>query len=162
MVRVVHHQDVGIRHEDLEAGDSLGDHRVHFVEPGIVRAQVGDCHVQRVVDAGLALGLGAPGLEGLGHRMAHGLQGKVDHRCGAADGRGARAPLVVVRAHRPAEGHVEVGMHIDAAGKHQHSRGIDDCVAGRIDCRRDPRNRLALNQHIGQRPLPPHLPPCRP
>ena len=159
--RVVHHQHIGIRHEDLEAGDSFGDHRVHIVQPRIVRAQVCDRHMQGVVDAGLALGLGAPCLEGLGHRMAHGLQDEVDHRCCPANGGSARSPLVIVRAHRSAEGHVQMRVHIDAAGQHQHSRRINYRVSRRVDLQRNPRNRLAPTVH---RPamLPPHLPPCRP
>jgi hypothetical protein len=147
---IVDHQDIGIGHEDLEAGDSLGDHGVHVVQPDVVGAEVGDGHVQRVVDAGFALGFGAPGLEGLHHGMAHGLQGEVDDGSGATDGRGARSPLVVVRADRAAEGHIEMGMHIDAARQNQQARRIDDCMSRRIDCRRDARNFFALDQHVGQ------------
>ena len=147
---IVHHQHIGIRHEDLEAGDALGDHRVHVVEPCVVRAEVGDGHVQAVVDAGFALGLGAPGLERLGHWMSHGLQRKVDDHGGAADGRCARAPLVVVRADGAAEGHVEVGVDVDAAGEDEHAGCVDHGVSGCVDLRGYARNRLALDQYIGE------------
>jgi len=37
-------------------------------------AEVGDGHVQTIVDAGFAFGLGTPDFKGLGIGLAHGLQ----------------------------------------------------------------------------------------
>ena len=47
--RVVHHQHARIRHEQLEAGHAFAHHVVHVFQAGF--AQVGDDHVQAVVDA---------------------------------------------------------------------------------------------------------------
>ena len=46
---IIHHQHVGIGHEQLEAGHAFAHHVVHVFEAGL--AQIGDDHVQPVVDA---------------------------------------------------------------------------------------------------------------
>ena len=93
----------------------------------------------------------APGFEGFTHRVAHRLQRKVDDRRRPADRGRPRPPLIIVRAHRAAKGHIQMRVHIDAPGKHEHPGCIDDPVPIRRDPRRNLRNRLALNQHIGER-----------
>ena len=58
-------------------------------------------------------------------------------RGGAAEGRGARAGFEIVGAGGAAEGHVEMGVAIDAAGEDVHAGGVDD-LGRRIrrECRR--------------------------
>jgi hypothetical protein len=114
--RVVHHEDVGVGHEELEAGDAFVHQVVHIFEAA--GAQIGDDHVQAVIDTCLTFGLFPPGVEGVAHAGAAGLNGEIDDAGGAAKGprRGYRfrnRPALVV----PAERHVEVGVAIDAAGE---------------------------------------------
>jgi hypothetical protein len=89
-------------------------------------AQIGDDHVQAVIDAGFALGLFPPGVERVAHARAFGLDGEIDDGGGAAEGRRARAGFEIVGGRGAAEGHVEVGVDVDAAGHHQHAGGVDD------------------------------------
>ena len=92
--RVVDHQDVGIGHEELEAGDAFADHLVHVFEAAF--AEVGDDHVEAVVDAGFAFGLLPPGVEGVAHARASGLDGEIDDGGGASEGGGAGAGFEIV------------------------------------------------------------------
>ena len=96
---------------------------LHLLERALV--DVGDDHVERVVDRAVALGLGVPGVEALAQRAAHRWI--------------AKSTIVVVPPHaaarvpvsnvsdgvRAAEGHLHVGVAVDAAG--------DDVLAGRVD-----------------------------
>ena len=72
---VVDHEHVGIGHEEFERRDALLHHRFHLRQSlrSVAGPEVGDGHVQTVVDAGFAGALGQPGFERLAHRMAHGL-----------------------------------------------------------------------------------------
>ncbi len=126
--RIVYHEDVGIRHEELEAGDAFVDHFVHIFEAG--GAEIGDDHVQAVIDARFAFGLFPPGIESVAHARAAGLNGEIDERGSASESGGARAGFEIVGGSCAAEGHIEVGMDVDAAGKHVKSASIDDSLAG--------------------------------
>ncbi len=147
----VEHARIG--HEHLEAGHALADQYVHLLERLLV--DIGDDHVEPVVDAGLALGLGVPGVQRLAQRAALGLHGEVQQRGGAAPGGRAGPGLEVVGGERPAERHVQVGMHVDAAGDDVLAGGVDGLVdgagegigAGRVEqCRHG----LAVDQHVGR------------
>ena len=59
------------------------------------------------------------------HGVARGLQGEVDDGRGSADGCGDGAGAVIVGRNGAAEGHIEMGVNIDAAGHHQQTGGID-------------------------------------
>jgi hypothetical protein len=65
---VVDQEHAGVGHEHLEAGHALADHRRHAVEGRGVG--LGHDHVEAVVDRGLALGLGVPGVEAGGAATA--------------------------------------------------------------------------------------------
>ena len=130
---ILNHEDVGVGHEELEGGDALGCHVLHLGEGFVVLAEVGDGHVERVVDAGFAGGFGVPGGFGLGQGVAAGLQGEVDDGGGAAHGGGAGAGEVVVGGGGAAEGHVEMGVDVDAAGEHEEVGGVDQGVACGMD-----------------------------
>ena len=112
--RVVHHQHVRIRHEKLEAGHALAHHVVHVFEARA--AQIGDDHVQTVIDRGAALGFLPPGVERVAHARAAGLDGEIDERGGPAECSGASSGLEIVARGGAAERHVEMGMRVDAAG----------------------------------------------
>ena len=64
-------------------------------------------------------------IERLAQRRALGLDGEVDVRRRAAEGRRAVAGEEIVRGDGAAEGHVQVRMHVDAAG--------DDVLAARVN-----------------------------
>src|SRR5580700_5841161 len=89
--------------------------------------------MKRVIANRFAGGFLHPGIERGSQRLAFVLNGEVDQCRRAAESRGARARLKIVRARRTAEGHVEVGMHVDSARKYKPARGIDNLrrVVGR-------------------------------
>ena len=113
--RVVHHEDAGIRHEQLEAGDPLvADQAVHLAEPGVL--ELGDDHVEAVVDHRLAVGPLPPVVQRVPHRLAAILDREVDDAGRAAERRRDGARLEVVGGRGAAERHVQVGVDVDAAG----------------------------------------------
>lgn len=120
---VVAVEDAGVGHELLEGGDSLLDQQVHLLERLLV--DVGDDHVEGVVDGALAVGLGVPGVEALAQRVADALHREVDDGGGAAPGRGPGARLEGVRGEGAAERQLHVGVGVDAAR--------DDVLAGGVD-----------------------------
>src|SRR5271157_131063 len=67
-----------------------------------------------------------PGIKSRSQSLPFVLDGKIDQSGRAAESRGARSSLEVIRARGAAEGHVEVGMHVDSAGKHILTCRIDD------------------------------------
>ena len=146
--RVVHHEDAGIGHEQFEAGHAVGHHGIHVVEAAL--AQVGDDHVQAVVDRSAAIGLFPPGVEGIAHARAFGLDGEIDERGGAAKRRRARAGFEIVAGSGSAEWHVQMRVDVDAAGQQQHAGGVDD-AAGRLRGKRgrDVANLFAIHQDVG-------------
>ena len=83
------------------------------------------------------------------HGVAHGLQGEIDDGGGAAYGGGHGAGAVVVGRDGSAEGHIEMGVHVDAAGHDQQALGIDDGVAGGINAGADLGDGFAVEQHVG-------------
>ncbi len=148
---VVEHEDAGVGHEKFEAGDAFADEVGHFFE--LRAAEVGDDAVEGVVDGGFVVSFGHPGVEGVAESLAFVLDGEIDERRGAAEGCGDRAGLEIVGAGGAAEGHVEVGVDVDAAGEEEEVGGVDG-VGGvfglqssrrwRRFCRRRCRRRLAL------------------
>ena len=90
--------------------------------------QIGDDHVQAVVDAGVAFGLLPPGVERVAHLRAARLDGEIDDGGGAAERRRARAGFEIVGGGGAAERHVEMRVDVDAAGHHEHAGGVDDLV----------------------------------
>ena len=67
-----------------------------------------------------------PGIEGRPQRLTFVLDGEIDQSRCSAKSRGARPGFEIIRARGPAEGHIEVGMHVDSAGKNILTRRIDN------------------------------------
>ena len=113
----------------------FGDHVFHLAKPlrAVAGAEVGDGHVEGVVDAGFAAGLFVPNGEGFAHGGALFLEGKVDDGGGATDGSGLRAGGVVVGGGGAAEGHVKMGVDVDAAGEDEEVCRVDEGVVGWVD-----------------------------
>ncbi len=111
---VVQHEDAGIGHEKFEGRNAFAHQRAHFLELRV--AQLRDDAVEGVIGHGFAFGFFHPGVEGVAQRLAFVLNGEIDQRGGAAEGRGARAGLEIVGAGGAAEGHVQMRVHVDAAG----------------------------------------------
>ena len=80
---------------------------------------------KRVVGHGLAVGLFHPGVERVAQRLALVLNGEIDQRGRAAEGRGARAGLKIVGAGGAAKRHVQVRVHVDAAGNDDAARRVE-------------------------------------
>ncbi len=148
---VVDHEHVGIGHEELEGRDALLHHGLHLGQAlrAVARSKVGDGHVQSEVDARFAVALGQPGFQSLGHGVAARLKGEVDDGGGSADGCGDGAGAVIVSGDGAAEGHVEMGVHVDAAGHNEQTRGIDDGVAVGGDVGGDLLDGLAVKEDVG-------------
>ncbi len=148
---VVDHEDAGIGHEELEGRDAFLHHGFHLGQAlrAVARSKVGHGHVQSVVDAGLAVALGQPGFQSLTHGVAAGLQGEVDDGGGSAHGCGDGAGAVIVGGYGAAEGHVEMGVHVDAAGHNEETGGIDHGVAGSGNVGGDLPDRLSVTEDVG-------------
>ena len=114
---IIEHEDAGIGHEKLEAGDAFADEFAHFIE--LRGAEVGDDAVKGVVGDGFVMGFFHPGIEGLAQSLAFILDSEIDERGRAAKGRGDCAGLEIVGAGGAAERHVEMGVNVDAAGDEQ-------------------------------------------
>jgi len=110
--------------------------------------EVGDGHVEGEVDAGFVVGFGEPGGEGFGHGVALGLEGEVDDGGGASDGRGLCAGGVVVSGCGTAEGHVEVGVDVDATGEDEEVGGVDEGVVGGVDVGGDAGDLFVLDEDV--------------
>ena len=144
--RVVQHEHAGIGHEQLERGDALLDHRVHL-DLDLV-GELGDDHVEAVVDRGLALGLLRSTFPTRGAASASVLNREVDDRRRAAERRGDRAGLEVVGRRGAAERHVHVRVHVDAAGQDVLALGVDHLVGRHGQRRADGRDLLALDEDV--------------
>ncbi len=130
IVRVINHEDARVGHEELEAGDAFADELAHLLE--LRGAEIGDDAVEGVVNDGLVVGFLHPGVESLAERLPFVLDGEVDKRGGAAESRRDGAGLEIIGAGGAAEGHVEMGVDINAAGDQQAAGGVDD-AAGVFD-----------------------------
>ena len=128
--RVVDHEDAGIGHEEFEAGYAFVHHVVHVFESAF--AEIGDDHVEAVIDAGFVFGFFPPGVEGVAHFGAFGLDGEIDDGGGASEGGGAGAGFEIVGGGGAAEGHVQVGVDVDTAGHDIAAFGVDDAI-GDVD-----------------------------
>ena len=124
-------EDARVGGEQLEVGHALGDERVHLGQGRVV--DVAHDHVEAVVDDGVALGLGVPGVEALAQRLAARLDREVDDRRRPAERRRARPGLERVLGERPAERQLHVGVDVDRAGDHVA------CPTRRSSRRRSPR-----------------------
>jgi hypothetical protein len=151
---VVAVEDPGVGHEHLEAGHALVDELVHLLERRVV--DVGEDHVERVVDRAVALGLGVPGVEPLAQRLADRLDREVDDRGRPAPRRRPRAGLEGVRGLGAAERHLHVGVRVHAARDHVQPGRVDHRVGVLGPALRDAaagggdgRHRLAVDQHVG-------------
>src|SRR5258707_1277265 len=119
---VVEHEDAGVGHEELEAGDAFANELAHLFE--LRGAEIGDDAVEGVVGDGFVVGFLHPGIESMAERLAFVLNGEVDEGSGAAESGGDGAGLEIVGAGSTAKGHVKVGVDVDAAGGHQAPRGV--------------------------------------
>ena len=120
----VEHARVG--HEHLEAVHARADAGLHLLERGVV--DVGDDHVEAVVDRAVAVRLRVPLVQRGQQRGALGLDREVDDRGGAAPGGGPGPGLEGVRRERAAERHLHVRVHVDAAGQHVPPGGVEHPV----------------------------------
>ena len=136
----------GYAMNSLNERDALLDHRVHLDLDLI--GELGDDHVEAVVDRGLAFGLLHPRFPRVMQRLAFVLDGEVDDRRGAAEGRGDGAGLEVVGRGRAAERHVHVGVHVDAAGQDVLALGVDDAIGRHRQGRADGRDLVAFDEDV--------------
>ncbi len=120
---VIRVEDARVGHEHLVARDALVGEGRHRLERGLVDAA--EDLVEAVVDRAVARCLLVPFGEAVLDAGAGGLHGEVDDGCRAAPGCGARPRLEGVGRLGAAEGELEVGVRVDAAG--------DDVLAGRVD-----------------------------
>lgn len=125
---VVGVEDARVGHELLEAGHALLDQEVHLLQRLLV--DVGDDHVEAVVDRAVALRLGVPGVQALAQGAADALHREVDDGGGASPGGGPGAGLEGVGGEGAAERQLHVGVDVDATRDHVLPGGVDDAVAG--------------------------------
>ena len=145
---VVDLQDVLVGHEDFERIDALLVDEFGDLGHRLVAA-VGDREVKGVVDDGLPIGFPVPRLEGVVQRVAARVEREVDDAGRPAECRAARPRFKVVGGDRPAEGHVEVRVRVDAARHDVCSAGIDGLVAAHIQLLADRGDLLTFDQNVG-------------
>src|SRR5439155_5130927 len=68
---------------------------------------------------------------------------------GAAEGRGAGSGLEIVGRDRAAEGHVDVGVRVDAAGQDQQAGGVQDRVGLDLQTAADRGHDRVFDQEVG-------------
>ena len=140
-----HHPRIG--HEHLVARHPFVREPAHLLDPGC--GEVGDDHVEGVVDGGPAGCLGVPGVEGIEGGRAFRLDREVhDARRPAVCG-GAGAGLEVVRGHGAAERHLDMGVGIDPARDDESSRRIDDGIGVDHQVAADQGDGLVTDEEVG-------------
>ena len=148
-------EHAGVRGEQLEVRDALGDERVHLGQRLVV--DVAHDHVEPVVDDGVALRLRVPRVEARAEARTAALHGEVDDRRRPAEGGGPRARLERVLRGRAAERELHVGVDVDRPRDHVLAGGVDRLVDGDA-CERaqralgkppDRRDRLPVDEHVG-------------
>ena len=141
---VVDHQRALVGHEMLERGHAGLDHLGHVLAHRIV--PVGDAHVVGIVGDGVLRAL-LPVGERLHQRLVAVGDAEVDDHRRAAGQRRLGAAFVIVGRIGPHEGHVEMGVRIDAAGHDEAALGVERAVAPQALA--DRLDGLALDQHVG-------------
>ena len=146
---IVDHHAARIGHEHLEAAHALvADGVLHVAQDGLVDVRQDD--VEAIVDAGADRRPGLRARDGVERALVLALEGEVDDGGGAAEGRRARAGLVVVAGGRVAEGVVQVGVAVDAAGQHQQAGGVNHPgVRADVEPLADHGDLAVLEQHVG-------------
>src|SRR6185436_18986643 len=107
-----------------------------------------DRHVIAHVDHLLAVRLRPPILERLGKGRALRLDDEVDVARRSPEGGRDLAGFDVVDRRRPAEGHVEMGVWVDAARKNVFAARVDHLVGLDVERLADQRNPLALDVNV--------------
>jgi hypothetical protein len=142
---VVDHQGALVGHEMLEGVDALLlHHLLHLVED--LLAPPGDGHVVGVIATGTA-GLVVPHPQRIDQALIGCGQREVDHHGGSARERGAGAGLEIIGRVGAHEGHLQMGMRIDAAGHDIAAGGVELGVADEVGA--DGGDLAALDQHVG-------------
>ena len=141
---VVDHQRALVGHEMLEGRDARLHHLGHVLAHLVV--PVGDAHVVRIVGDGVLRTL-VPVGEGLHQRLVAVRDAEVDDHRRAAGDRRLGAALVVVGGIRAHEGHVEMGVGIDAARHDEAVGGVEGAVAPQVFA--DRLDGFAFDEHIG-------------
>jgi hypothetical protein len=162
---VVDHERALVGHEELVRGDALLGQAGELLQRPTF-AEVGHRHVVAHVDDLLAVCLGAPVVERLGERRTRWLDHEVDMAGRPTErGRGLARRDVVDR-HRAPEGHVEMGMRVDAARENVLPGRVDDAVGVDVERLPDHRNPFPVDEDVadvvvGGRDDPSALDQCR-
>ena len=144
---IIYHKDARVCGEELEACHPLVlDHRVHLGEP-LVR-QLGEDHMETIVDDRLPLRFSQPCVECPTHRRSLGLHGKVDDARGAAMGGGNGPGFKIVRRRGSAEGQIHVRMDVNTAGDDVSATRVDNLFCLNIKLAPDCGDGLPLNVDI--------------
>ncbi len=143
---IVEHEDAAIRHEQLERCNALADQRVHLAFHLIVHVR--HDHVEAIVDDGLAFGLLRPRFPRVMQRLTLVLDREIDDGRGPAERRGGRARLEIVGGRRAAERHVEMRVHVDAAGQDVLAVRVDRLVRGHVERCPDQRDLLVFDEDV--------------
>ena len=124
---IVQHKHAGISHEQLETRHAFANELTHFFE---LRApEVRNDAVEGIVGDRFGLRFLHPGVKSLSQRLPFVLDRKIDQRGGAAESCRDRATLEIVCAGSSAKRHIEVGMHVNAAGDDEVIRGVDHAAS---------------------------------
>jgi len=98
---IINKKNSRVRHEQLEAGNALGDKALQFRQAMI--GQVGNDQMKAVIDTRFTLGFREPGIEGLIQGLAMILHSEVDDRRGTTERGCASTCFEIIRRRCAAE-----------------------------------------------------------
>ena len=144
--RVVNHHPAWIGSKHLKTRDACVNNAFHVAQRPV--GKFGECQMETVINNGLAFGLVMPGVKPLRHRLAMRVGGIINNRGRAAAGRRHRAGREIVAGTDVAERHVEMRMHVNAAGQQIASGQIKRLCVGHIKMAANLLNDTVSREHI--------------
>src|SRR2546426_12025603 len=112
---IVYHEGSWIGQQEFEGGYPRGNHIIHRRFRS--RGQVGNGDMKAIIDYGLTLCFGAPGLQSFGQRMVPLLVRKIEDSGGTTTGGGNSARLKVIAGNGGGQGKLHMRMDINGTGK---------------------------------------------
>ncbi len=115
-----------IGHEQLQAGDTIGDQRWDFIHD--FRAQVGDCQMEAIIDLRFRVSFPVPICQTIMQTATFRLDDKINVCRRATESRCLVTRAKIVAADRAAKWQFKVCVNIDSAGHQVFAFGVNDLV----------------------------------
>src|SRR6266513_2362145 len=130
---IIDHERPWIGHQEFEGGYACSNHIVHrnFRRS----SQVGNGDMKAVIDNGLTLGFGMPGLQSFSQRMATLLVGKIEDSGGTTTSGGDSARLKIIAGNGGGKRKLHMGVHINGTWKDVFIPGVKHCISLQVSKR---------------------------